>query len=578
MPKNYDFQGWATRSNVRCSDGLTIMPDAFKHNTGKKVPIIWNHDHGDPTNVLGYGILEHRQGGVWVKGMFNDTEKGQTAKELTQSGDIDSLSIFAAQLRKVGQQVADGDIKEVSLVLAGANPEAKIETVLSHNDNGTEDAYIRFISEDNKLIIPSILRHSDEEDEEEEEEEEESMGLDEILGTLNEEQQEAVAFLLEQVAERSEDIDDDYIDDDDDNNYEEDYDDMKHSYFSGDNMGETLMHSEEIMLAIADGKRIGKMSESFLAHGITNLEVMFPDAMDALNGPVVKSREMTWVQHVMSHTHHSPFARIKTVVADITADEARAKGYIKGHLKKEEVFSMLKRTTSPTTVYKKQKMDRDDVIDITGYDVLMFLKAEMRVMLDEELARAFLVGDGRLVDNEDKIKEDCIRPVWKDVDLYTVKVKTAAAPTDRGEKRAKEFIDAVIRSRKLYKGSGSPTGYITEDVLTECLLIKDSTGRDIYDDVDKLAKKLRVSELITVPVMEGLTRIQDTKTYELLGLIVNLTDYNVGTDKGGEVNFFDDFDIDYNAQKYLIETRCSGALVRPFAALAVEQEVTVAQG
>ena len=575
MPKNYDFQGWATRSNVRCSDGLTIMPDAFKHNTGKKVPIIWNHDHGDPTNVLGYGILEHKNGGVWVKGVFNDTEKGQTAKELTQSGDIDSLSIFAAQLRKIGQNVADGDIKEVSLVLAGANPEAKIETVLSHSDDGTEDAYIHFIGEDNRLIIPSILRHSDEE----EDEEEESMGLEEILGTLNEEQQEAVAFLLEQVVAEPEEDDDDYdIDDDYTDEDEEDYEDMKHSYFSGDNMGETLMHSEEIMLAIADGKRIGKMSESFLAHGITNLEVMFPDAMDALNGPVVKSREMTWVQHVMSHTHHSPFARIKTVVADITADEARAKGYIKGHLKKEEVFSMLKRTTSPTTVYKKQKMDRDDVIDITGYDVLMFLKAEMRVMLDEELARAFLVGDGRLVDNEDKIKEDCIRPIWKDADLYTVKVKTAAAPTDRGEKRAKEFIDAVIRSRKLYKGSGSPTGYITEDVLTECLLIKDTTGRDIYDDVDKLAKKLRVSELVTVPVMEGLTRVQDTKTYELLGLIVNLTDYNVGTDKGGEVNFFDDFDIDYNAQKYLIETRCSGALVRPFAALAVEQEVTVAQG
>ena len=575
MSKEYDFQGWATRSNIRCSDGLTIMPDAFKHNTGKKVPIIWNHDHGDPTNVLGYGILEHKNGGVWVKGVFNDTEKGQTAKELTQSGDIDSLSIFAAQLRKVGQQVADGDIKEVSLVLAGANPEAKIETVLSHSDDGTEDAYIHFIGEDNRLIIPSILRHSDEE----EDEEEESMGLEEILGTLNEEQQEAVAFLLEQVVAEPEEDDDDYDDDDEyDYDDEEDYEDMKHSYFSGDNMGETLMHSEEIMLAIDDGKRIGKMSESFLAHGITNLEVMFPDAMDALNGPVVKSREMTWVQHVMSHTHHSPFARIKTVVADITADEARAKGYIKGHLKKEEVFSMLKRTTSPTTVYKKQKMDRDDVIDITGYDVLMFLKAEMRVMLDEELARAFLVGDGRLVDNEDKIKEDCIRPIWKDADLYTVKVKTAAAPTDRGEKRAKEFIDAVIRSRKLYKGSGSPTGYITEDVLTECLLIKDTTGRDIYDDVDKLAKKLRVSELVTVPVMEGLTRVQDTKTYELLGLIVNLTDYNVGTDKGGEVNFFDDFDIDYNAQKYLIETRCSGALVRPFAALAVEQEVTVAQG
>ena len=577
MPKVYDFQGWATRSGIRCSDGLTIMPSAFAHNNGKKVPIIWNHDHGDPTNILGYGILEHRDGGVWVKGIFNDTDKGQIAKELTQSGDIDSLSIFAAQLQKVGKQVADGDIKEVSLVVAGANPEAKIETVLSHSEDGTEDAYIRFISEDNRLLVSNTLSHS--EDEEDEYEEESTMDLEQILGTLNEEQQEAVAFLLDQVISDEEDDDDDYDHDEEYEEYDEEEDeDMKHSYFSGGNMGDTLMHSEDVMMAIIDGPRLGKMSESFIAHGITGLEVLFPDAVDALNGPVLKSREMTWVQHVMSHTHHSPFARIKTVVADITADEARAKGYIKGHLKKEEVFSMLKRSTSPTTVYKKQKMDRDDVIDITGYDVLLFLKAEMRIMLDEELARAFLIGDGRLVDDEDKIKEDCIRPIWKDADLYTVRVVSAAAPTDRGEKRAKEFIDAAIRSRKLYKGSGSPTAYITEDVLTECLLIKDSTGRDIYDDVEKLAKKLRVSEIVTVPVMEGLTRKIDTKTFELLGLIVNLTDYHVGTDKGGEVNLFDDFDIDYNQQKYLIETRCSGALVRPFAALAIEQEVTVAQG
>lgn len=571
----YDFQGWATKNNVVCSDGLTIMPDAFKHNNGKKVPIIWNHDHTDPTNVLGHGILENRPEGMWIYGSFNDTEKGQIAKELSQSGDLDSLSIFASQLRKIGPRVANGDIKEVSLVLAGANPEAKIETVLRHSDDGTEDAYIRFIDEDNKLII----QHSDE-DEYYEEEEDMASDLDEIIDGMTDEQQEAVAFLLGQAIGIDDDDDDDdyeeYEEYEDD--YEEDDEDMKHNYFQGDNMGDVLMHSDTIMAAISDGRRFGSMREAFIAHGITNLEVMFPDAMDALNGPVLKSREMSWVQNVMANTHHSPFARIKTVVADITEEEARAKGYIKGTLKKEEVFSMLKRTTVPTTVYKKQKMDRDDVIDITGYDVLMFLKAEMRVMLDEELARAFLVGDGRLVDAEDKIKEDCIRPIWKDADLYSVKVKVEAPVTARGDDRAKAFIRAIVKNRKQYKGSGSPTGYFPEGIITDCLLLTDTTGRDLYEDVEKLARKLRLKEIVSVPIMDGMTRVSEGKTLELLGEIVNLTDYNVGTDKGGEVNMFDDFDIDYNQQKYLIETRCSGALVRPNAALIIEQDITVAQG
>jgi len=578
--KKYDFQGWATKNNVVCSDGITIMQDAFKHNDGKKVPIIWNHDHTDPTNVLGHGILENRPGGVWIYGSFNDTEKGQIAKELAQSGDLDSLSIFASQLRKIGPRVANGDIKEVSLVLAGANPEAKIETVLRHSDDGTEDAYIRFIDEDNRLII----QHSEKDDEYEEDEEDEEMDLDEIIDGMTDEQQGAVAFLLEQamnIGDNEEDDDDydeeDFDDDDDEEEFEEE-EDMKHNYFQGDNTGETLMHSDMIMAAISDGRRFGSMKEAFIAHGITNLEVMFPDAMDALNGPVLKSREMTWVQNVMTNTHHSPFARIKTVVADITEEEARAKGYIKGHLKKEEVFSMLKRTTVPTTVYKKQKMDRDDIIDISGYDVLMFLKAEMRVMLDEELARAFLVGDGRLVDSEDKIKEDCIRPIWKDADLYSVKVKIEAPVTARGDDRAKAFIRAIVKNRKQYKGSGSPTGYLPEGIITDCLLLTDTTGRDLYEDVEKLAKKLRLKEIISVPIMDGLTRVVEGKTLELLGEIVNLTDYNVGTDKGGEVNMFDDFDIDFNQQKYLIETRCSGALVRPNAAIIVEQDITVAQG
>ena len=451
--------------------------------------------------------------------------------------------------------------------------------MLRHSDDGTEDAYIRFIDEDNKLII----QHSDE-DEYYEEEEDMPSDLDKIIDGMTDEQQEAVAFLLGQaigIDDDDDDDDNDYDDNDyeeDEDDYEEDDEDMKHNYFQGDNMGDVLMHSDTIMAAISDGRRFGSMREAFIAHGITNLEVMFPDAMDALNGPVLKSREMSWVQNVMSNTHHSPFARIKTVVADITEEEARAKGYIKGTLKKEEVFSMLKRTTVPTTVYKKQKMDRDDVIDITGYDVLMFLKAEMRVMLDEELARAFLVGDGRLVDAEDKIKEDCIRPIWKDADLYSVKVKIEAPVTARGDDRAKAFIRAIVKNRKQYKGSGSPTGYFPEGIITDCLLLTDTTGRDLYEDVEKLARKLRLKEIVSVPIMDGMTRVAEGKTLELLGEIVNLTDYNVGTDKGGEVNMFDDFDIDYNQQKYLIETRCSGALVRPNAALIVEQDITVAQG
>lgn len=567
----YDFQGWATKNNVQCLDGRTILQDAFKDNDGKKVPIIWNHDRSAPENVLGHGFLENRPEGVWVYGMFNQSEKGCIARDLTHSGDLDSLSIFASILQKDGPRVQKGDIKEVSLVLAGANPEAKIETVIQHSDGGPEEAYIRFISADTKLIMDcDQIVHSAESKEDSQMAAAKEATLEEIVDSMSDEQRDALVYLVAQAMEEPED---------DNENEDEEEDDMKHNFYEGNNNtgNEYLSHAAEYLAAANDAKRFGSMREAFIEHGITNIDIMFPDAMDVM-GPQLVSRDMTWVDNVMTKTHHTPFSRIKTVVADITEAEARAKGYIKGHLKKEEVFALLKRSTGPTTVYKKQKLERDDVIDIKDFDIIVFLKAEMRLMLNEEIARAFLVGDGRLADSEDKIKEDCIRPIYKDADLYSVKVRLEAPLTAVGDDRAKAFIKAITKARKLYKGSGSPTGYFPEDIITDCLLLTDTTGRDIYDSIDKLTTKLRLKEIVPVPVMDGLTRIDATKTYELLGIIVNLTDYNVGTDKGGEVNMFDDFDIDYNANKYLIESRCSGALVKPMSALVIEMEVTPAQG
>lgn len=565
--KKFDFGGWATRNNLRCSDGRTIMKDAFKSNDGQTVPLVWNHQHNDPYNVLGHALLENRENGVYAYCTLNDTEQGRNAKALIEHGDVTALSIYANQLRQQGSNVLHGAIREVSLVLAGANPGAYIDSIIRHGEESDEEAVIytgEFIS----------LQHSDEKEERQEKPmaTEETKGKNEgeetvadVFNTLTEKQKTVVYALIGQALE------------DNKNSTEEDDEKVKHNIFDNDeNQNQEVLSHSEMTEILTDAKRYGSLKESVLQHGITNIDYLFPEAKSLNTPPDWISREMGWVKKVMAAVHHTPFSRIKSMFANITADEARAKGYIKGHQKQDEVFGLLKRTTTPTTIYKKQKLDRDDVIDITDFDVVAWLKSEMRMMLDEELARAFLVGDGRISSSDDKINELSIRPIWKDDDLYTIKYAVPVTSSTTEDEKALAFIKGVIKSRKNYKGTGSPTLYTTEDILTACLLLTDTTGRDLYDSADKLATKLRVKEIITVPVMENLTRTNTTtnKSYELGGIIVNLADYNVGADKGGAVNMFDDFDIDYNAQKYLIETRCSGALIKPYSAIAVEFETS----
>ena len=565
--KGFDFSGWATKNDLRCSDGRTIRRDAFKHNDGQTVPLVWNHQHNDPLNVLGHAVLENRNEGVYAYCTFNETEAGENAKQLVEHGDVTALSIYANKLRQDGGNVLHGQIREVSLVLAGANPGAFIDSVMRHGDASDEEAVIytgEYLS----------LSHSDEEDKKKEDEEiqhdkegENKMAnnektIGEVFETLNEEQKTVVYAMIGQALEENGQNDD-----------EEENEGMKHNVFDNDEEfigGSDVISHSEMEAIISDAKRYGSLKDSALAHGIDNIEYLFPEHKTLNNTPDFISREMGWVQNVMGKVHHTPFSRIKSVHANITEDEARAKGYITGNLKKDEVFSLLKRTTDPTTIYKKQKLDRDDVIDITDFDVVAWLKSEMRVMLDEEIARAILVGDGRLSSSEDKVDENRIRPIWKDADLYAVKAKMDAVHSAQPHEKAKSFIKTCIRARKNYKGSGEPTLYTTEDILTECLLLEDSTGRIIYDTVAKLAQTLRVKEIVTVPVMEKLLRNGSSHKLELYGIIVNLSDYNVGADKGGAVNMFDDFDIDYNQQKYLIETRCSGALTKPHSALVIE--------
>ena len=560
--EKFDFSGWATKANIRCSDGLTIMKDAFKHNDGKVVPLVWNHDHNDPFNVLGHAMLENRDDGVYAYCTFNeDTEQGRNAKSLVEHGDVVSLSIFANKLKKQGDNVVHGEIREVSLVLAGANPGATIESVIRHGEESDEDAIIYM----NEGIT---LNHAEEKAEEKEDtkmaEEKKDKTIAEVFDTLNEEQKTAVYAIISQVMNDSGEEDD---------NEEEEKPEMKHNVFDSETKNEETLSHDAMTTIINDGKRYGSLKESFLAHadeyGIKTIDYLFPEATNLNPTPEFIKREMGWVSTVMNGVHHTPFSRIKSMFADITEDEARAKGYIKGKLKKEEVFSLLKRTTSPTTIYKKQKLDRDDVVDITDFDVIAWLKSEMRMMLDEEIARAILVGDGRLSSSDDKINEDCIRPIWKDADLYTIKrTMTVASAADKDI--ASDFIDEVVRGMADYKGSGSPICFMTEALLTECLLLKDKNGIRIYKDVNEIATAMRVSRIITVPVMEGLTRTSGSDTLTLKAIVVNLNDYNVGADKGGSINMFDDFDIDYNQQKYLIETRCSGALTKPYSAIALK--------
>lgn len=574
MDKNFDFCGWATRNDLKCSDGRVIRRDAFKHNDGQKVPMVWNHQHNDPNEVLGHALLENREEGVYAYCKFNDTESGKTAKLLVQHGDVNALSIYANQLEQQGPNVMHGNIRELSLVLAGANPGAFIESIIKHGEESDEEGII-YTGENITLSHADDESKEEKKDEPKEEKKDESepedkKTIEDVLKTLNEEQKDAVYAIVAQAISHS----------DSDNENEEDEEDttMKHNLFDKETKQEENVLSHDAMeTIIADGKRYGSLKESFLAHaeeyGIKEIETLFPEPKSLNNPPEFIKREMGWVQKVMSGVHHTPFSRIKSSFADITEDDARAKGYIKGKLKKEEVFSLLKRTTTPTTIYKKQKLDRDDVIDITDFDVVAWLKSEMRMMLDEEIARAILVGDGRLASSDDKINESNIRPIWKDEDLFNIKATIEVDASATPDQKAKAAIRAIIKSRKNYKGSGNPALYTTEDFLTDCLLLEDANGRVIYDTEEKLRTALRVSAIITVPVMEGLTRKDDENNdLDLLGIIVNLADYNVGADKGGAINMFDDFDIDYNQQKYLIETRCSGALIKPFSAISIEMK------
>ena len=545
----YDFAGWATKANMLCSDGLTIMDNAFADNDGETVPLVWNHEHSDANNVLGHAMLQNRNGGVYAYCTFNKTPNGQNAKEMVKNGDITQLSIYANKLKKRNNCVMHGDIKEVSLVLAGANPGAHIEDVICHGDI-MEDQGVIFTGEDFEEYEGDVeLQHADENQNEEE-------TIAEVYNSLTPKQKKVVEFMIGSALE--------------DNNMKgEGENDMKQNAFSNKNNKEEEVLSHSEMTAILDdARRSGSLRESVLAHGITNIDLLFPDYQNVDNKPTWITREMGWVDKVMKSVHHTPFSRIKSMAADLTEDDARARGYIKGNLKKEQVFSLLKRTTDPQTIYKKQKIDRDDAVDITDFDVVAWIKEEMRFMLNEEIARAILIGDGRLSSSDDKIKEDHIRPIVNDAALYTIQ-KSYDVKDLTDSTRIKEFMRSAVKARKDYKGSGSPTLYTTEDMLTDMLLLEDNQGRLLFDSVEKIKAYLRVSDIVTVPPMENYSYEVDHKKCKLDGIIVNLNDYNVGADKGGAVSMFDDFDIDYNRQKYLIETRCSGALTKPYSAIAI---------
>lgn len=569
--EKYDFSGWATRANLKCSDGRIIQKDAFKDNDGRSVPLVWNHQHNDPYNILGHALLENRDEGVYAYCTFNDSESGRNAKILVEHGDVSALSIFANKLKQNGANVVHGSIREVSLVLAGANPEAFIDSVMiSHGEDGDESEGEATIYTGEEIT----LYHSDEGNNDEEDnmpnepknkpESEET--VKDVFDTLTEKQKNVVYAIIGNALEGDNDDDD-----------SEGGNNVKHNIFDGeDENKENVLSHSEIEAVFSDAKRYGSLKDSVIAHGIENIDYLFPEAQTLTEAPSFIKREDSWVREFMNAVHHTPFSRIKSIFADITEADARAKGYVKGNLKFEEIFGLLKRTTTPTTIYKKQKLDRDDVIDITDFDVVSWLKTEMREMLDEEIARAALVGDGRSSSSDDKINEQNIRPIWRDDDLYTIKHVVEVASADTDDAKAKAFIRGIIKSRKDYKGSGTPNLYTTEEQLTNCLLIEDSTGRAIYESVDKLATVMRVKKIITVPVMEGLTRTVSGTEHRLKGIVVSPADYNIGADKGGAVNMFDDFDIDYNAQKYLIETRCSGALTKPYSAIAIEEKTAAA--
>ena len=594
MKNDYDFGGWATRNNIQCSDGRTIMKDAFKQNDGQKVPLVWNHQHNDPSEVLGHALLENREDGVYAYCKFNNTESGQTAKSLVMNGDVDKLSIYANKLKSQMNNVIHGCIREVSLVLAGANPGAYIDSVIVHGEGAeAEEEVIIYndgeisLSEDETDISEETpedgeIEHSDDANKEKEdstkmgEDEKKEKTVQDIIDTMNEEQKNAMYAVVGQALE------------DQANGYGEEADeedggeeDMKHNVFDNDNNDEVLQHSEIIAEAMADGKKYGSLRESFLQHAainnIENLDKLFPDATELYKEPYMIEKDNSWVAKVMNAVKHTPFSRVKTTFGRMNEETARAKGYIKGNKKANIALSVLNRVTTPTTVYIKNEIDRDDVIDITDFDVVAWQKREMRKQLDKELALAMLLGDGRDVSDQNKINEQNIRPVVSDDAMYIIKYTVTKGKdyTQEGnsysdnDSRTKGIIRAAIRSRKDYKGSGTPTFFTTEDVLTDMLLIEDQNGRRIYNNINDLATALRCKEIVTIPEMEA-------EAYkDIYGIIVNMADYTAGADKGGSVNMFDDFDIDYNQMKYLIETRMSGALTVPYSAIVLKKEASV---
>ena len=589
---DYDFSGWATKANVKCFDGLTIAPNAFKDCDGKVVPVVWNHDHSAPESVLGHALLQNRKEGVYAYVKLNDTSSGQTAKACVDNGDIDAMSIYANGIQKAGRTVMHGMIKELSLVIAGCNPGALIDEVVKHSADGTEtdssEAYIytdsglslkHGLDPDDNPLEDETLQHSDDSSETDKDEKGESKMADtnektvkEVFDTLTEKQKNVVYAIIGSALDEGKGGESDDKGDGEEDN-------TMHHCFENDNSGTVLKHSlDDINGIIATASKHGTLRDAFLdagitgdelAHSIENMDYLFPDDHNLDTVPRIVDRDQTWVDKVMNSVHHVPFARVKVMFADLTEDDARAKGYIKGNYKKEQVFKLLKRSTTPTTVYKKQRFDRDDIIDMSTMDVVAFTKKEQRGKLNEELGMAFLIGDGRDDASDDKINELNIRPIFNDDDFYTIKVVVQPGTNATDDAKAKATIKSIIKARKEYKGSGSPTFYTTDDVLTDMLLLEDGIGHPLYADEAALARKLRVKEIVTVPRMEGR---KGAKGGDLLGIVVNLADYTVGADKGGEVNMFDDFNIDYNQLIYLIETRCSGAMTTPYGAMAIEMD------
>lgn len=662
----YDFSGYATKNDLRCADGRVIRHDAFKDNDGQTVPLVWQHVHSDPTNVLGHALLENRDDGVYAYATFNKTPSGQHAKEMVENGDIVSMSIYANRLQQRGSDVVHGVIREVSLVLAGANPGALIDNISFAHADGTytdseEEAVIytgldsieyfshadeeedemangqngdildeltdEQINAINRIIdaaiddtmddlddddvledldndqieevqalienaISDALEHADDEDAEDFDDDEEYEDYDDeeedddiqhadddatvadVFNTLNEDQKNAVYYLLSQIADDSDDVEHSF-----DGGY-----DMKHNVFDEDYIEDDVdvLTHDEFTAIMEDAGNASSLRDVFLAHGIENLDVLFPEARMIRPEPDMITRNMGWVDKLWNAIKRTPFSRIKSVYADLTPTAARAKGYVKANQKVDQVIALLSRETTPQTIYKKQTIDRDDVVDIVDIDVIAWIKQEMRMMLNEEICRAILVGDGRGITDRDKIKPDKIRPIYGDDDVYTIYHEITYGANDTDDQKASKVIDGAVRARKLYKGTGSPKMYASSDVISDLLLAKDGIGRRLYKDMNELATAMRVSEIIEVPILEGVTRARaadadagiTAATMNLLAIIVNPADYTVGADKGGAVSLFDDFDIDYNQMKYLIETRCSGALTLPYSAIALEVDAS----